>query len=344
MSSDVKRMIGLNSDLLEGQFIVTWDAHVFEVKGSTHPPGRVVAYLRYIPTSDGDRRSVDGVRYKKVYSLEDREAYLRDERPEYLWYDEVYGRRLQTVPLDHISCVLDPVSCLGGIKDKGENVTGLQRASVRLSQILVQGAGLNWSDIGLSGSQLAGLPVKGSDIDLVVYGTVAAKRALSFLRSAERVPGLSHYFGAALDRIVADRWGLNTDWKALLTVIEAKKVLHGVFESYDFFIRNVKLKNEMAYGYGDLVFRNLGIRSVQSVVVNDDDSIFTPCAYIVKCNQIPTLRQIISYRGRFTEQVSNGENVMARGRLESVTVASTGEGFSQLVLGENPSDYLIPIG
>ncbi|RDE16609.1 MAG: hypothetical protein C4K49_04410 [Candidatus Thorarchaeota archaeon] len=344
MSSDVRTRTELNNDLLEGQFIVTRDAHIFEVKGSIHPPSRVVAYLRYVPTSDGDRCSVSGVRYKKVYSLSDREGYLRERHPEYLWYDEVYGRELQTVPLDHISRVLDPITCLNAMKDKGDNATSLERASVRLSRVLVHGANLNWSDIGLSGSQLAGLAASGSDIDLVVYGTAPAKRVVSFLRSAGRVPGLSHYSGERLDHIVTSRWGIDAEWKPLLAAIESKKVLQGVFECCDFFIRNVKLRNELGYGYGDLLFKNLGVRSVKGVVVDDAESIFTPCAYIVQCSQMSTLRQIVSYRGRFTEQVSNRATVVAQGRLESVTVTTTGEGFLQLVVGESPFDYLLPVG
>ena len=58
---------------------------------------------------------------------------------------------------------------------------------------------------------------------------------------------------------------------------------------------------------------------------------------------LPKLKQLVSYRGRFTEQVSSGMSVRAKGRLENVLDSSTGENYQQLVLGENSSDYLIPI-
>ncbi len=38
-----------------------------------------------------------------------------------------------------------------------------------------------------------------------------------------------------------------------------------------------------------------------------------------------------------------GEAVKARGRLETVTNVNTDESFTQLVLGEEPLDYLMPI-
>ena len=37
-----------------------------------------------------------------------------------------------------------------------------------------------------------------------------------------------------------------------------------------------------------------------------------------------------------------GETVEARGRLETVTNVNTDESFTQLVLGEDPLDYLMP--
>ncbi|MHA2020544.1 MAG: hypothetical protein ACW96N_02440, partial [Candidatus Thorarchaeota archaeon] len=54
------------------------------------------------------------------------------------------------------------------------------------------------------------------------------------------------------------------------------------------------------------------------------------------------IKRLVSFRGRFTEHVFAGETIEARGRLELVTNVNTDESFTQLVLGEDPLDYLMP--
>ena len=111
----------------------------------------------------------------------------------------------------------------------------------------------------------------------------------------------------------------NEKWN-LLKSIESKKNLQGMFEEKEFFIRLVKKYEDIEYRYGDLVFQDEGLHSVYCDISDDTDSIFTPCTYIVSCKTIPTLTELVSYRGRFTEQVSKGMHVEASGRLESVQI------------------------
>ncbi len=329
-------------DFLEGYFVVTDDDFIFEVKGEAHPADRVIAYLRYMPSKNGDRCSASGVRYKKIYSLQEREMYLAEKHPEYLWYDERHGRILQSVPMSRIAFVLNPVTCLNQMRDMGKHLDDLQRASVKLARLFVDKAGLDWSSIGVTGSQLAGLSINSSDIDLAVYGSLSARRLFSLLRSHEKLPGVKRYSGMKLDKHVAFRWGKENEWWRALRSIEAKKVLQGEFESYDFFVRNVKLPEERVYSHEDLSFVNEGIRTVRARIIDNQDCIFTPCTYHVECEEDSRLRVIMSYRGRFTEQAEQGMIIEARGRAEGVRVDNTGEEFTQLVLGEQAGDYMVP--
>jgi hypothetical protein len=331
-----------NHDFLEGYFVITDDDHIFEVKGDMHPANRVIAYVRYVPNEEGDRCSTTGVRYKKVYSLQEREKYLAEKHPEYLWYDQRHGRAFQSVPLGRIAFVLNPVTCLNQMRERGEHLDGLQRASLRLVRMFVDEAGLSWANIGITGSQLAGLAIESSDIDLVVYGSLQAKRLFGLLRDRGKLLRIKRYSGKKLDNHVAFRWGPENAWQHILRSIEEKKVLQGEFESYDFFVRNVKLPEERLYSYEDLSFVSEGIRTVRAKVVDDQDAIFTPCAYRVECEDDPDLKLMVSYRGRFTEQARRGMFVEARGRVERVRVEKTGEEFVQLVLGEQAEDYMIP--
>lgn len=328
---------------VEGYFIMTDDDLLFEVKGVVHPKDRIIAYLRYIQDKHGDRQSRSGTRFRKVYSLKERDEILHREYPQYLWLDENRGRQFQAVPRNRVSFVLSPIDGLRQLLDMGIHITALERAARALAELLVDRAGIEWSDIGLTGSQLVGLSGEKSDIDLVVYGSKPARRIHSVLREDyDSLPGIERYHGIRLKRHVKFRWDKHDQWERSLQEIESQKALQGLFRSYDFFIRMVKIPDEVEYKYEDLIIRDKGIQTVECLVIDDNDSIFTPCTYIVE-SDMTSLRRLVSFRGRFTEHVFAGESVEARGRMETVTNVNTNESFTQLVLGEDPLDYLMPI-
>ena len=334
----------LNSQAVEGFFLITDDDHVFEVKGVVHPKNRVVAYLRYLPTPDGNRISSDGVRYRKITSLKEREDYLQREHSEYVWFDETRGRFLQGVPLNRIAFALNPVDCLRQFRDMGRHSSSLQQASLDLAQILIDITGIEWGTIGLTGSQLVGLASSESDIDLVIYGEKPARKVHSILKKRfHGIEDLGWYTGELLNKHTTFRWGETPRWRDVLQKVESGKVLQGLFGGYEFFIRMVKSPDEIGYEYDDFEIHNEGTLTVKCHVTDDHDSIFTPCAYEVQCNRLSNLRRLVSYRGRFTEQVSKGMDVEAKGRFESITDRRSGEAFSQLVLGESWDDYLVPL-
>ena len=334
----------LNLQTVEGFFLVTDDDHIFEVKGVVHPKNRVVAYLRYLPAQDGNRVSSSGVRYRKITALKEREDYLQRKHSEYLWFDETRGRLLQAVPLNRIAFILDPVDCLRQLRDMGRHSSSLQRASLDLAQTLIDITGIEWGAIGLTGSQLVGLASSKSDVDLVIYGEEPARKVHSILKEQfHEIGNLGWYAGELLDKHVIFRWGENPRWRNVLRKVESNKVLQGLFGGYEFFIRMVKSLDEIGYEYGDFAIHNEGTLTVKCHVTDDHDSIFTPCAFGVQCDRLDNLRKLMSYRGRFAEQVSKGMDVEAKGRLESVTDRRSGEEFSQLMLGESWDDYLIPL-
>jgi len=323
---------------------MTNDGLLFEVKGNIHPRNKIIAYLRYIQDDEGDRHLESGVKFRKVYNLIDRNEILRTKYQQYLWFDEKRGREFQAVPIDRISFVLKPADGLRQLLDMGSHVTDLQKASCSLAELLVNQADLDWSNIGITGSQLVGLSSQKSDIDLVVYGSKSARKIHGLLKAKlNSLWEIEQYHGNRLKRHVKFRWEKHEQWMKALQMIESQKVFQGLFRSYDFFIRTVKLPEEMDYNYEDLVIRDEGTQKVSCVVVDDSDSIFTPCIYTVQSDEMTELQNLISFRGRFTEHVFAGEAVEARGRLEVVTNSNTNESFTQLVLGEDPFDYLMPI-
>ena len=119
-------------DAFEGQFIVTPDNLIFEVKGVVHPPNRVTAYLRYVPDPRGDRRTKGGQRFRKIYDLDMRGKYLYENAPQYLHYDPVVGRIMQSVPVDDVVRVLDPVERLAVLRENWSTLGGVRRLQLTL--------------------------------------------------------------------------------------------------------------------------------------------------------------------------------------------------------------------
>ncbi len=332
-------MITVPESPIEGCFVITSDNLVFEVKGVVHPENRIIAYLRYVPSESPE--STTG--FRKVYNLNERENYLREKHPEYLWSSKPHGRIVQSVSEDKFVSILNPVDRLTQLRDANE-VTNLEHESVALARRLVEVTEIKWSDIGLTGSQLVGVAGKESDIDLVIYGLAACRKFYSSLSTTiGNIPEIKRYSGQLLEDHVSFRWEAHTDLRPLLLEIERAKLLQGLIGDYHFFIRLVKTPADLDYVYGDLSYQMMGYQKISGKVLSSNDSIFTPCEYQVECTSTPNLEKLISYRGRFTEQVSTNVRFEAFGRLELVTDHRVNNQYMQLVLGERPIDYLIPV-
>ncbi|MFX1481900.1 MAG: hypothetical protein ACFFCP_01780 [Promethearchaeota archaeon] len=324
-------------DPVEGFFVKTVDNLIFEVKGVVHPENRIIAYLRYVPSPESSTG------FRKVYNLEEREEYLRAKYSDYLWYSESYGRVIQSVPESKTASILSPIECLAHLRH-ADDITSLEHESIALANILVEMTGIKWTDIGLTGSQLVGVAGIDSDIDLVVYGENVCRGFYSGIRAKIRdIPKIKGYSGKLLEDHVTFRWGDQTDLRPLLLEIERNKLLQGMINAKHFFIRMVKTPHDLDYTFSDLSYEMLGYQKISGRVLDSSDAIFTPCEYQVECMNNPDLAKLTSYRGRFTEQVSVGDQFEALGRLELVTDHREGRQYTQLVLGERPIDYLVPV-
>ncbi|NWF94710.1 MAG: hypothetical protein HXY34_01060 [Candidatus Thorarchaeota archaeon] len=333
----------LAKNAIEGALIVTHDGLIFHIKGVVQPENRIVAYLRYLPDERGDRRSLTGVRYVKISSLEGAERVVKEMYPQYIWKDPRQGREMQAVPMESIAYILDPVDALNSMRSEGPYLRGIRRDALDLAEKLVEAAGIEREHMGITGSQLAGLENERSDIDLVVYGEKAARKLYATMKGEARVKGVHRYAGKRLINHVLYRWGTLESLFERMRELEERKCLQGVFRNRDFFIRAVKKDGEQNRRYDSTVVRYEGQTKAMCRVIEDKDSIFTPCEYIVTCKEIPDLKLVASYRGRFTEHAVKGERILVEGRLESVECMDSGEVFKQIVLGDRVTDYMVPI-
>lgn len=328
---------------IEGYFIVTSDNLIFEVKGVLHPDDRRIAYLRYVPTMNKSLRKRGNMYYIKIYNLLRREEFLQKNYPKYLWYDSTNDRILQSVRHEDVKEILSPVYKISSMQINDGHLTPIHRAAKELVYLLISKSGISSKHIGITGSILAGLTTPKSDIDIVIYGEINARRVFKSLQTdADLQSQIKRYTGTTLDDITRFRWGDCPDWKKLRE-IEKKKVLQGSFQSYPFYIRLVKYPHEIEGKYQDFSFRVIGRGRFLCKIYDDSDSILTPCVYKVDCKNDRRIVQIVSYRGRFTEQAKHGKLVRVEGTLETVHNHRTGERFRQVILGTDARDLLLPL-
>lgn len=334
------------SSIIEGFAVETEDGLIFTVKGLHHPPDRVIAYLRYLPDAAGDRVR-DGVRYRRVYHFEEQEAILRTRYPTYLADDPVFGLRLQSVPRRGIRTVHDPRRYLATLRQRGPG-DRLERDTLAVAALLHEIADVPQTDLGVSGSLMLGLHQPNSDLDLIVYGEVASRDVhqvlLDVLHESQgplRRPNPEEL--AALHAEHRPDTPLAFDAFARL---QSRKVNELRYRGRETFIRFVKRPEETDEHYGDRRFEPLRPAAVRGRVTYDRDSIFTPCRYVVEDaalldgTPLSDLREIVSFRGRFSDQVQDGEWAVAQGSLERVTQEGR-RPYHRLVVGGQAGDYLL---
>ena len=309
----------------EGDFVETGEGLIFDVKGFYHPPDRVICYVRYVPDPLGERKRGD-IRYRKIYDLKEREAYLKENYPDYVFFDPVFNRRLQGVPIEDIKKVYYPPEKLRELCD-APHKDSLEESTVELTRLL----DIPVDTVGVSGSILVELHTPDSDIDIIVYGeeySVTGYKQLKKLREKKVITPLDPQ--KAREK-AQSRWGSTT---AAIIQLEQQKIMHGIFQGKEYFFRF--LKDDHIH-YGDVTYRPLGKVVLQAVVKDDRENIFTPCRYSIEDSSLEGVEHLISVRGRFCEQVKKGDHIACRGTLEKVVKGECW--YYQVMLGEY-GDYL----
>nr|MDO8079946.1 nucleotidyltransferase domain-containing protein [Candidatus Freyarchaeota archaeon] len=334
--------------ILEGDFIEDKNNLIFDVKGLIHPPDRVIAYLRYYPYSEGERTRKNGKRYRKVYSLEDREKYLRKHFPEYIYFDSVFGVELEGVFRTQILKVYNPIDRLQDLLSRDPS-DDLEKKVILFMETLQEESRIPINKIGVSGSILVDLTNPDSDIDIVVYGEKNCRAAYEALRNLfdKRNSIIKAYNEGELRKLYEFRVRDTLMSYEDFLFSEKRKCMSGEVNGKDFFIRFLKEPSEISERYGDVKYVALNNARIEGVVLDDKEAIFTPCRYIIEHTKTlkgkaPKISEIASYRGRFCDQVREKERFIAQGKIEKVITKS--ETYYRLLLGGEKEDFLIVKG
>jgi len=367
--------------MIEGYYVESTDGLLFAVKGLIHPPDAVVAYLRYAPDPNG-ARAREGLPYRRLYHFEEQEELLRERYPSYLFEDSVFGTQLQGVPNERARLIHDPCQKLAELRRR-EGRDELEEQAIVFADLLAGRAKVPESSIGISGSLLVGLHTPCSDLDAVVYGSENCRAVHSALRELLDEAPLPPQSGVLS---LSKGWGgprggrevrrLNEEEMRELHAsrsqdtpmgfedfvrLEERKVIQGRFRDCEYFIRFVKMPDEVGESYGDRRYTSLGRAEIEATVADAGEAIFTPCTYGVEDVrfkappqsppklggktdglEVGDLREITSFRGRFCEQAREGERVLARGKLERV-VAKEGEIYHRLLLGGRGDSMIVKV-
>lgn len=332
------------SALMEGFYFKLRDGAIFYAKGVAHPPGYVVAFPKYVPYAPNLSALRGELRYNyvKLATLRDQLKVLRDRYPTYLHHDEYLCREVPLVPQGDVALVYDPVKKAEEVLSSRAVDPPLLEARGLLS-LLAEATDLK--ALGLSGSMLVGLYGTASDIDVVVYGEREGKRLYCHLRELAEKGIVRGYSAAELMELYAERSAETPIPFNTFASIERKKVLEGVYRGRRYFVRLVKGPSGDEI-YGSFRCRKVGVAMLKAKVVDDADSIFTPCRYrvevleLIKGPNVP-IDEIYALRGRFNEVASEGEAVLARGTVEELEYPG-GRVRYRLYLGDQ-GDYVIPL-
>ena len=333
----------------EGDFVETSEGLIFDVKGLVHPPNRIVAFVRYFPDEKGSRERGRST-YDKVYSFSDRYRLLKEKYPQYLVHDPMFDETMCEVPVDRVKKRYGPIAKLR-LLENSRDLDPLESKTLRLTAFLRERSNIPKDKIGVTGSILVCLHNVNSDIDVVVYGSTNCRKVNMMLKQV--LNDLNSPFEAYSSNDLKRLFDFRSKDTAIsfenFVRTESKKAFQGKFMDTDYFVRFVKDWDESDEKYGDVQYEALGQAKVKATVMDDSESIFTPCRYRLE-NVKPVngwkscpVSEIVSFRGRFCEQAKSGELVEAQGKVEKVTYLKTNQAHFRLLIGNNFSDYMVPV-
>ena len=301
-------------------FIYTKDNLFFATTSYLHPKDRILSFLRYIPDPNGNR-SKNGQRYSKVDS---KQAYdfLGVKYPEYLFGPDE-SLKMMGVPLDKVEKILKPEERLKEILNSSDSDALLKKV-VKLAGIFHDQAGIPYSKMGVSGSILPGLydPAV-SDIDFVFYGLKNHRKAMNTfgeIKDKSDLKSISdEYWMRLYEKRIKDASLSYEEFQWY----EKRKNNRGVIDGTLFDILSTRDWDEIKGKYGEEKFESMGTAKVECKVVDAMAAFDNPALYKIEDvdvleGQNMDITEIVSFTHTYSGQAKEGEEIIAKGKLEKV--------------------------
>ncbi|MFQ5975958.1 MAG: DNA polymerase subunit beta [Candidatus Hydrothermarchaeales archaeon] len=306
-------------------FIETYDNLIFAVVSYYHQKEGYLAFLRYYPHKNGDRRR-GNKGFNKVASTKESFDYLEKNYPKHVFYHKTGGAKLQCVPVEKVRTVYHPSEKLEEIISKPKDE--LEKKVKRISELLDF---LPSDKKGVSGSLLVDLyNPKSSDIDFVIYGMKNYEKARAFLKQS---------FNENRNFRMLNRKEWNATYKKRFPIQktlsfndflwhEKRKYHKGIIDGMIFDILLVRDYDEIK---GDLnkTFKRLNNVNARCQVLDSTLAFDSPALYKVQCNENKRITEVASFTHTYTGQAFEGEEIEVSGYLER----STSDNDYRIVVG-----------
>jgi len=304
--------------------VETRDGLMFVVVGYLHPPGRVTAYLKYVPTAEGkwgrgDTRYTRTLRYYHVTQVESTYGYLRENYPDYLYDCPVRNITFSCVPLRDVKRYYDPVERVDSLIREGPS-DPLEEKLLGLAEYLGEHAGVE-GRIGVTGSILTrSHNPEFSDIDITVYGREEAQRVRGAVLGARKEGVIRGRSEEEIERWVAQRAEKFPLSREELRGIAPRRWNYGFYRNTYVSVHPTRTDEEITESYGDYTYSQLGEVKGTAVVVDAAESIYLPAIYRVTDSKLEKrethVSEIVSYEGIYGGLFTEGEKVEFSGILE----------------------------
>lgn len=332
-------------------FVRTREGMFFCVTGYLHPPDRYTAYLKYSPDPAGTWQGAETTYRREMPYYHVREVaqnidYLKTHYPHYVHYCPVRDIQFSMTPHVYVERYYTPEKRLQEILSGPRDP--LEQEVCTLLAHLEEESGIPTAAFGVTGSTLTAFHnLVWSDIDLMVYGQENAFQLRRLLKTE----------GTQVRRPSAewvDRWCARIGKRFHLspkevTYLGQRRWNYGFFDGRYLSIHTARADDEITERYGDRIYRDQGMAQIRAVLTDASESLFLPAVYEVGQVQVMEgnpaaehVKEIISYEGLFCDVAEVGQEVIARGKLETVN----GEPI-RLVIGTTQlagAGYIMPSG
>jgi predicted nucleotidyltransferase len=319
-------------------FIETVEGLYFAVNTYSHPNNKFFAFLRYVPYEFVDFeldkkniREIKGKKYVKMAESQIAYKFLEEKFSKYLFYDETINVLMHAIPKEDVKRILSPKERLKEIVNEENNLNELEEKCRKLALILEE-YGVPIKSMGVSGSLLLKLNNKNSDIDFVIYGKHNHKKGREALKLAyednKLKPLSNNFWKLAYEKRIKD----GTLTYEEFVFYEKRKYNRGIVDNTMFDLLFTREWEEIDEKYGDKRYKNLGFIKIEGKVLNDDFAFDNPAVYKIECYDDEDIKEVVSFTHTYAGQCFNGEEIVARGKLEEV-IDKNGNKYKRVVVG-----------
>ena len=327
-------------------YIKSKDNLFFAVNGNNHPKTHYIAFLRYIPSEDGNR-VLNGMKYKKVNSAQ-AYKYLKENHPDYLFDWNISNKKMMGIPVEDVKEIYDPVEGLRKIR-YAPNKSKLYEKITLLADIFHENSGIPYESMRISGSCLIGLENEKSDIDYIIYGLENHKKAIEYYSITKND---KH---SPLDAINNDYWEFvynkrikdNSMTLDEFVWYESRKNNRGLIKGTLFDILLNRLDCEIQEN------TDVNIKQIEKIkiicdICDDSLSYDSPATYKIENVEFieghrRNIEEVLSFTHTYTGIVKNNERVIASGVCEEHTDKQTNKKKYKLIIGttrESINEYI----